>query len=119
MTQAINHSKKLTQMHVKTRLQIDVLQKTVISHCECDQDKQVIRELITRLKNHQSGSVSKGELARQYGISPVTLYRRIRSADGLLSELFDDFNYNKWRKYLLPNEIECIYKYLGIPPVKI
>jgi len=106
-------------MHVKTRLQIEILKKNIMPHCECEQDRGLIRDLISRLKQSKSGSVSKGELALQYNISVRTLRRRFKSADGLLSELFDSSSYEKRRRYLLPAEIECVYKHLGIPPIKI
>ena len=97
--------------------QIDVLQNHLLKYCENDVEKQVFHDLIYVLQNSQTNVITKSEIARQYNISVLTLNRRLKRQGELVLELYERFGYTKWRKKFLPAEVECIYKYLGVPPL--
>lgn len=109
---------EMNKQHLKTKIQIDFLQENLMN-CRNEEEIQAIRELVAKLKHTQSGTISKSELANQYNITMLTLNRRMKRKDGLINELYESFGYDKWRKFLMPAEVECIYAYLGIPPKKI
>jgi len=106
----------MKQLRRETKKEISILQDMVYNRCEDAEEKKIIHNLIVKLKNTQEGTISKSELAQQYGITLTTLIRRINNKKSLISELTKKFKYNKYLKLLMPAEVECIYNHLGIPP---
>ena len=101
--------------HYKRKRQIRVLQDYIIMTCTDQEDKRAIQDLIKNLKHSNNGTILKRELAQLYGISMITLNKRIEQTEGLRHELFSKFGYTKWRKCLMPLEVEIVEKYLGNP----
>jgi hypothetical protein len=109
----------INDRHAKTRIQIEALRNHVWYHSENDEQILALKDLISKLKSPELGSISKTELASRYGFSKQTLNRRLNTS----AELIEDFNrksgYTKYQKLFLPAEIEIIEKHLGAIPVKI
>lgn len=98
--------------------QIRILQDFVIPECLKAEDKQAIIDLITTLKRQDSCVIYKSDLAREYGVTPITFNNRINQTDELANELYGKYGYTKWRKYFFPAEVELIRKHLGDPKTK-
>jgi hypothetical protein len=98
--------------------QIRVLQEFVISERLEADDKQAIIDLVITLQRQGSCVIYKSDLAREYGVTPITFNKRIKQTEGLWNELYEKYGYTKWRKYFFPSEVELIKKCLGDPKTK-
>ena len=99
--------------HIRTRIQLSVLQRTLGSLSLEELD--AIKILMRQLQMTQYGNITKRELCRLYDFSPKVLRKRMAQAQGLTEELIERFHYNKKRKNLTPAEAETIMRYLGEP----
>ena len=103
----------------KTTQEINVLRDTLKLSGIGEVEKKTILNLIQKLNQTEGGPILKSDLARQYGISIRSLTRRIHDNSALKLELYEKFQYTKWRKLLMPEEVNCIYRYLGTPPIAL
>lgn len=109
----------INDRQAKTRIQIESLRNHVLYHSENDEQISALKDLISKLKSPELGSISKTELAFRYGFSVQTLNRRINKSAELTDELKRKSGYTKYQKLFLPAEIEIIEKHLGAIPVKM
>ena len=93
---------------------IRLLQNLVDSKNPLNDDVKILRKLIANLNLSQSGTLTKGHLADQYGLSVQTFVKRMNQCPALIREL-SEMNVDKWQKLFFPKEIECIYRHLGKP----
>lgn len=78
-----------------------------------EQQLKDLNSLLRDLVPSKCGTISKNELAQLYHINMVTLNKRIMQIDGLYEKLNKKYGYTKWRKYLMPAEVELIMEHLG------
>ena len=101
-----------------TARQVKILKEFVLVTCQDKEDQQAIQKLIIHLEQQDSGMILKRDLAIRWGITLITLNKRIESIDGLRNELFEKFGYAKWRKHLMPGEVKMIEEYFSNSPTK-
>lgn len=104
------------EVHYLRKKQIAYLQNCLVKHCEDEEERLIVKDMILRLKNANTHIISKSELAKQYGITRRTFSRRVHNTDELINKLIEKYGYEKKRQVLMPAEVRLIAEYLGDPP---
>lgn len=108
-----NHIPKPMKYNEERLRQTKIVQEMIDTLTLNEEDLTALQNLLRELRPIKYGTISKGELAKLYNINMVTLNKRMLQMDGLIDELHRKYGYTKWRKFLMPAEVELIRQRLG------
>lgn len=103
----------MNQISEKASLQVKILANLISTGELTTCERQAIVDLKHQIETQQFELMAKSDLAKLYGFSMRTLNRRIMDHSTLYLTLNEEYGYTKYRKLLLPAEVELIQQYLG------